>query len=425
MQLTNSIHRHWFYTLLLGLSFLGIPDLGFSQTMNRIDSLQSFPTFPDTLPISNPEEAFTLPPAKADFLFSYYKQEGDHSAVTGGEGSEELRDIASKVVVYLPIDTTESIGFEIGVNHYTSASTDRIDPLMSSASYKDYRGQMQVSYTKENPLKRTAFSIFVGGSIESDYISANAGFSWSKTSKDKNREWVFTGRSFLDNWVVLFPNELRPIGLAQVDTDKRRSFSLGLTVSQIINKRLQASLSSEVVYQYGLLSTPFHRVYFHRDSLPSIERLPKRRIKLPIGIRLHYFATDFLVLRLYYRYYYDSFGIHANTVNVETPIKIGRFISVYPFYRFHTQQASRYFQPLGEHAIEATYYTSDYDLSGFSSHKVGLGIKYAPLYGILRFKLSKKKLSKWKSISIRYAQYRRTDGLRAFLISSHLSFEIE
>ena len=41
---------------------------------------------------------------EVDFLLSYYKQDGVHSAVGGGIGSEKLSDIATNIVVALPLN---------------------------------------------------------------------------------------------------------------------------------------------------------------------------------------------------------------------------------------------------------------------------------------------------------------------------------
>jgi len=74
-----------------------------------------------------------------DLLSSYYKQDGDHAAVTGGIGTEELTDVSTLFVVNIPLSTTKSINLSTGVDYYTSASTDNIDNNMSSASSVDVR----------------------------------------------------------------------------------------------------------------------------------------------------------------------------------------------------------------------------------------------------------------------------------------------
>jgi hypothetical protein len=69
------------------------------------------------------------------------------------------------------------------------------------------------------------------------------------------------------------------------------------------------------------------------------------------------------------------------------------------------------------------YFTSDYDLSAFSANKFGLGFRYAPLYGLSRFKTPfGGRVAKFKSLDLRYGYYRQSTGLTANVVSADLSF---
>jgi len=358
-----------------------------------------------------------------NFLFSYYDQDGQHSAVTGGLGTERLKDYASKIIVNISLDRLSKLTATLGINYYTSASTDNINNNVSSASKDDYRGQLSLAFTKTTPDKKQTFGFSAGGSSETDYISTWLGTNWSKESKDGNREVGVSAQAFFDTWLLIFPDELRQSGNELVSTDKRRTYYLGLTYSQVLTKRLHALFTTELILQRGLLSTPFHRAFFGNASTPKVERLPEHRLKIPLGLRLHYFLGDYIVLRFFYRYYFDSFGIHANSLSLETPLKISNYFSIYPFYRFHTQTRADHFLEFGKHELGAKYYTSDYDLSAFHSRKIGFGISYSPLYGIGGFGMPfSKKITMFKSLDLRYANYYREDGLRAFSISANLAF---
>ena len=59
---------------------------------------------------------------------------------------------------------------------------------------------------------------------------------------------------------------------------------LDIGYAQVINQRLQLLLSAEAIYMTGLLSTPFHRVYFADQNKPDIERLPDNRLKIPLSL---------------------------------------------------------------------------------------------------------------------------------------------
>ena len=358
-----------------------------------------------------------------DFLSSYYDQDGNNGAVTGGIGTEKLTDFANILIVNIPIDSSNAINFSAGLDIYSSASTDNIDNNRSSASSMDARSYVNVAYSKKQLTSGFTYGARVGFSTEYDYNSINGGINISKEFDNGNTEFAFSGQAFIDNWITYFPQELR--GVVSVPTKSRNSFNGQLTWSQVLNKRLQMSFSLEAIYMEGLLSTPFHRVYFSDQSLPDIERLPSSRLKIPLALRLNYKPMDNLILRTYYRFYSDDFGIIGHTANIEVPIHISDSWTIAPFYRFHTQSGADYFLPYAEHISTNEFYTSDYDLSELSSHKYGLGLSYSPLYGLARMKLPfTKNVLMIKDAALRVARYTRNTGLSGYSIAFGLSIRI-
>lgn len=355
-----------------------------------------------------------------NFLTSYYHQDGNNSAVQGGIGSEELIDAANILVVNIPLDSTRSVSATVGADFYSSASTDMIDANLSSASIKDLRAYANLGYQQKNLKKGTTFGIRGGFSTEYDYISFNGGLSFAKEWNEGNTELNLQGQAFIDKWKPYFPSELRRT--VSVPTEKRNSFNFSASFSQVLTKRLQIALSGEVIYMEGLLSTPFHRVYFSDASLPDIERLPSTRLKVPLSIRLNYFANEYLVIRSYYRFYTDDFGVQGHTASLELPIKLSQSFNVAPFVRYHTQQGSKYFAPFKEHLSTEGFYTSDYDLSTLSSKKVGLAIGYHPVFGLASGKLFTREIA-FKAIELRVGYYTRDTGLNAYIGSLNFKFQ--
>ena len=236
---------------------------------------------------------------------------------------------------------------------------------------------------------------------------------------------------FLDQVTLITPAELRVGGTRNrsYGHDTRQSYSLALVFSQVLTRRLQVAVSAEPVYQSGLLSTPFHRVYFRETGAAlgtaGTELLPRARLKYPLALRLNYYATDLVQLRTFYRFYNDDFGIQAHTLEVETPVKITPFFVLSPFYRYHQQTAARYFAPYLQHSVADAYYTSDYDLSAFTAHKLGLGLRYSPVYGLGRFRTPfGGRVAKFKALDLRYAHYWRSTDLVANIVSADLSFSL-
>lgn len=356
-----------------------------------------------------------------DFLSSYYEQDGNNAAVTGGIGTEKLTDFTQKIILSIPTSPRLTLNLDGGYDYYSSASTDRIDNILSSPSSSDVRvhGNVGLSYQLSD---QKSISFRVGGSGEYDYASINGGLNFNMESKDRNTAFFVGGQAFFDTWIPYLPAELRRS--ATLPTDQRRSYNLSMGVSRVLNKRMQIALQVEGIYMEGLLSTPFHRVYFQEQAGAGLESLPSSRLKIPIGLRLNTHLSEWLIARLHYRYYWDDWGVQGHTASVELPIKINRFFSVYPFYRFHTQTAADYFKPYKEHSVQDTYYTSDYDLAALDSHSYGFGISYSPPGGLARAKLpfDKHPVFMIKSIDFKYSHYDRSTGLKANIVSLGISF---
>ena len=366
-----------------------------------------------------------------DFLFSYYEQSGNNSAVTGGQGTEELHDYAGIIVVNVPIKKNKTLRVESGLSYFTSASHDNINPnTISSASYDDLTGYIDVTYSRYDSLSRSTFGMKGRILLEMYFGSVSAGAYYSKMSEDLNREFKISGNFFADKWALnypikkLYPIELKSTGIDYVNTDERYSTNIDMILSQVINKRLQVSAAIGLIYQTGLLNAPYHRVYFEGEDLPTVERLPDQKFRMPVSARLHFFLGDRFIFRTFYRYYWDTFGVEAHTINLEMPVKITNFIAFQPFYRVHFQNASRYFAPYKKHDPAAEYYTSDYDLSSFTSHFLGAGLKISPALGISKFKFRSKarKSVLFREIQLRAGAYRRTDGMKSLLVSCGFSF---
>ncbi|MBD2767372.1 DUF3570 domain-containing protein [Hymenobacter sp. BT664] len=403
-----------------------------------------------TVPVNRAADETTI-----DILGSYYQQDGTHGAVEGGRGTELLTDVTPTIIINIPLDTASRLSANIGADFYASASTDRIDFALSSPSSHDKRLHADFGYSRAQKARGTQWGLGAGVSKEYDYFSSNVVGSFAKTSKDGNRQLGLTGQVFLDQVTLITPVELRPgfvsgslnrPNKSAYGTARRQSYNFGATYSQVVSKRLQMAFSMELVQQNGLLSTPFHRVYFFDNSTPNPvtavekdfsqlapsapkqEKLPGSRFKYPVGLRLSYYASDLVQLRTYYRFYNDNFGIQAHTLEVELPVKVTPFFVLYPFYRYHQQTAARYFAPYLAHSVAEEYYTSDYDLSGFTAHKLGLGVRYSPVYGIGRLhvpghdQLGRAHLLRFKSVDLRYAHYQRSTDLTANIVSFDLGF---
>ncbi len=403
---------------------------------------------------------------EVDFLMSYYFQDGNNAAVTGGIGTEKLQDITPTIVVSIPLNADDVLKLDAGISAYTSASSSNINPFdksgseadpfqaSSGASSGDTWVNLTTTYSHSSDDRNSIWSGKFSVSSEYDYFSIGFGGSYTKLFNEKNTELSVHGNVFLDTWQTIYPYELRPFreggrGLndplftrntitgnpdyAPVFTEfqdkQRNSYSVGIGFSQILSNRLQGSLALDLVQQQGLLSTPFQRVYFN-DIDPSfidnfrladdIERLPDKRFKVATGGRLHYYINEWLVVRTYYRFYLDDWGITSNTASLELPVKISSKFTVYPSYRFYNQSAADYFGKYAEHLSTDSFYTSDFDLSKFNSNQYGIGFTYTDIF--TSFHLGPFGL---KSVDLKFNQYKRNTGLSSFIIAGGVKFVLD
>jgi len=376
---------------------------------------------------------------EVNFVSGYYQQDGNHSAVTGGIGTEKLTDIANTIDLKLSkvdsLGNKHTLSFEMGVDTYTSASSDMIDPKgrysedssneysLTGPSHQDTRIYPSLSYSSEN--KKTGITLGAGASYshEYDYISRGLNATFIKSSKDNNREFGVKLFAYFDLWTAILPVELRPPGYGSgskrdgqsVPVDPRNSYQASFSYSFVINQRMQMALLFDPAYMKGQLTTLYQRVYFN-DNSERVEKLPNTRLKIPIGIRFNYFAGDRFVIRSFYRFYHDDWGNTAHTVNIEVPYKVSPFFSLIPFYRYSVQSGIDYFAPKYGHTANDNYYTSDYDLSPFNSQFIGLGIRLSPPKGILGAKV-------WNSLELRYGHYIRSTDLVSNQVTLALKFK--
>ncbi len=361
---------------------------------------------------------------EVNFVSGYYNQDGAHSAVTGGIGTERLTDFANtielKMSKYSKPYLKHSFSLEMGIDHYTSASSDKIDPYtVSSPSYSDTRFYPSLGWSVQNEKTKTTVGINASYSSEFDYTSYGLGASFAKASKNNGREFSAKLQAYFDTWSVIYPIELRT-GSGNTHngiqgTSPRDSYSGAFSLSQIINKNLQLLLVAEPTYQSGLLATKYQRVYF-TNGAEQVENLPGNRLKIPLGIRANYFLGDRFILRSFYRYYQDNWGLKAHTAEVELPVKISPFFSVSPFYRFYSQNGVDYFAAYGQHKVSETYYTSDYDLSKFTSNYIGANLRNVPQNGVLG-------MQQFHSAELRFGHYKRSDGLSSNQLTLALQFK--
>ena len=438
------------------------------------------------------QEKSTLPTFKkrvlesteVDFLASYYNQDGSRSAVSGGLGSEKLTDVASNIVIAMPLNDDDVLTVDLGISAYTSASSSNINPYdsrstptpwqaSSGASKSDQLVSAVVNYSHSSDSRNFIWNADASFSNEYDYTSVGFGGGIASLFNEKNTELSLKVNAYLDQWRPIYPKEFdeyskyglnftnqgylsgtnildqnglpttsySPSAFKTITSVSRNSFSASFGLSQVLTNKLQFSLFFDVLQQQGLLSTPYHRIYFadkanfyigqaqyisnyeNKNNVgvyklaDDIERLPDTRFKLPIGARLNYYINERFILRTYYRFYSDNWNIQSHTASIEIPVKLSDKFTVFPMYRYYIQTASKYYASYETHLSTETFYTSDADLAAFNANQYGFGINYTDIF-------TKAKLWKFglKNIEFRFNHYQRSDNLNANIATIAFKF---
>jgi hypothetical protein len=379
-----------------------------------------------------------------NLVSSYYGQNGNHSAITGGIGTEKVTDISNgldlKLVWVGDNSNKNTISLGLGYDHHTSASSAFVTTT-GLGKQGGTRIYPSFDWTVENPKTGNTFGLGAYYSGEYNYKSLGGDLHFSQKTADKSGEFSFKAQAYMDHVTMIYPSEfvqaITPVSSGStyittasgnvvlsnggsastpgLPTKPRGTYTASFGYSQIINSRLQVMFLADLVAQNGYLSLPFHRVYFSNQK-DTIEKLPSSRLKLPLGFRANYFLGDNVILRSYYRYYMDNWGSHSNTANLEIAYKVSPFLSISPFYRYYTQSAAKYFAPYEAHSSTDEYYTSNYEYAKFNSQFFGAGFRIAPPKGVFGWQ-------NLHELELRYGHYTQTTNLVSDVISLNLGFK--
>ncbi|WP_457609968.1 DUF3570 domain-containing protein, partial [Lutibacter sp.] len=267
-----------------------------------------------------------LESTEIDIISSYYSQNGDNAAVTGGIGNESLTDVATDIVVSIPLNDDDVFTISATVSAYSSASSSNLDPFdlsgasrngdddddkssasnitgspwvaSTGASKSDVWVNGNFGYSHSSNDRNTIVGATINFASEFDYVSFGLGGSLTKLFNEKNTEINLRANIYLDTWKPVYPTELdsyleanqslnrgffstidildengntidkngtnvwSPYNTTLVDNTKRNTYSLSIGFSQILSKKAQVSIFLDLVKQQGWLANPMQRVYF-------------------------------------------------------------------------------------------------------------------------------------------------------------------
>ncbi len=260
--------------------------------------------------------------------------------------------------------------YAVNASYYVDmVSSASIDVITTASPYKEERTQFglgfeylrgKVTYaasfsnSKENDYDADTASFSISQDMFGDLTTVQLSFSRGKDDVTRRGDDVFAGK--VDRHIY------------------------GIDVSQIVSKKLILAASWETTAEEGFLNNPYRRVRF-ADNSPrgydyEFERYPRTRTGNAIGLRGRYYLPYRAALQGDYRWYNDTWGITANTLEVSYTQPIGDRLMFDAHIRYYMQNAADFYSDLFPFQNFQNFLARDKELATMNSQTLGFGVGY-------------------------------------------------
>ena len=293
-------------------------------------------------------------------------------------------------------------------NHSTDVvSGASIDVKLYASPYIEQRTQDSVS--AEYLYGKSTYSVSFNHSYEPDYRSNTATFS---ISQDMFGDLTTVTMSFRRTWNNVYRMECAMRSSAGACEDKihdptfgekdmdENSYGVGLT--QILTRNLILAVNYELITDQGWLANPYRDVVYLNPTSglgfsTQPETDPNTRTSNAIGTDLKYYLPFRAAVDLQYRYYQDTWGIHASTAQLGWTQPWRNWIfdaSV----RYYTQTQATFYSNAFLYENEQNFETRSRELSAYNSYSGSLGASY-------QFSIPKVPWITRSTLNVRYTRF--------------------
>jgi len=215
----------------------------------------------------------------------------------------------------------------------------------------------------------------VSYSTESDYHSYGGALNYSVALNDKNTT-LNAGYSHNSDRVRDDVFKWR-----DKDTD-----DILMGVVQLFSPKSYLTVNGTIGFERGYLADPYRGV-MAEENFPQVnpkdaalfpERRPRHRNKQVLFVGWNQFFTPLNgAVEASYRFYHDTYGIFAHTVELDWHQKIGKRIVISPMVRYYEQNAADFYYVLvPDFNNLPPAYSADYRLSNLQSISGGVNITW-------------------------------------------------
>jgi len=301
--------------------------------------------------------ADVLPDDRTDLLYHHF--EGGGVEVQG-----------PSVLVRKKIGDSVSLSYQYYLDMISSAS---IDVVTQASKYKEQRTQQNfgVDYLHNNTL----YSVGYISSIEPDYNSKTAFFNISQSLFGDLTTINF---GYTGGWDIVGKADKGIVQPFRADAD-RRNYQVGL--SQVLTRNLLLGLNFETDESEGYLHSPYRSVRYidptvQRGYSYEPERYPGTRTSNAASAQLKYYLPYHAALDGTYRFYSDTWGIQANTVELGYTQPAFSSWTFDGSLRYYDQSHASFYSDLFPYANAQNFLGRDRELAQFHSMTVDLGASW-------------------------------------------------
>jgi len=297
-------------------------------------------------------QAAILPEDRADLLFHSY--EGGGVEITG-----------PSLLVRKQIGDSFSVSGNYYIDSITSAS---IDVIATASPYTEERTEKSVSldYLRDKVTLSAAYT----DSGENDFQAKSLHLGVSQE--------LFAGMTTVSLGYSRGWDDVGMLGSSEFTPTDRHNYRLG--VSQVLTKDLIMEIGLETITDEGeLLNNPYRQVRYLTSATTfdyQSEVYPNTRTSNAVALRANYYLPYRAALHGEYRFYTDTWGINANTLELgyTHPLK-DKWVLDFKI-RGYKQNAADFYSDLFPFISAQNFLARDKELSTFSSLTLGAGVSY-------------------------------------------------
>lgn len=312
--------------------------------------------------IAAPALSTVLPDERADVMYHYY--DGGDIKVDGPE-----------VLVRKNFGDTVSLSAGYYEDMISSAS---IDVKLSASPYHETR--KQETYGIEYLHGKTIYSAGVIHSREPDYIANTTYYS---VSQDMFGDLTTVTLGYLRGWDDIYRDIKDPNGAIVNDPTfheqaNHRGYSFGMT--QILTRNLIANFNYQLLTDQGYLANPYRKIRYAPEGSKvntlADQVYPDTRTSNSASIQTKYYLPWRAAWGMSYRYFQDTWGVHANTVETSYTWPAWKNWIFNGSFRWYQQSHADFYSDLYPYANYQNFMARDRELAAFHSYTVGAGATY-------------------------------------------------